>query len=112
MSATRSVWKKQPAVNAVSPLPRDAGCVEESYPMYAIPIKELLELESWVPHQELLEQGKLERIPADGTAKNVIFASHQWCSFDHPDPMGDQLKALQVRSFSSVHVQSSPVQYS
>ena len=29
-------------------------------------------------------------------ADKVIFISHQWTSFNHPDPKNEQLKALQM----------------
>ena len=32
-----------------------------------------------------------------GDTEEVLFCSHQWCSFDHPDPAGDQLRALQAQ---------------
>ena len=47
--------------------------------------------------QDLLADGKLHVISEDEEERGrVIFLSHQWCSFLHPDPEADQLKALQV----------------
>ena len=33
---------------------KKVGAVEEKYPCYGIPIRVLLDLEAWVPHQDLL----------------------------------------------------------
>ena len=68
--------------------------IEETYPCYGIPIKLFLQLDEWVPHQELLAEGKLVRL-GEHDDQNVIFVSHQWCSFNHPDPAGAQLIVLQ-----------------
>eukprot|EP00947_MAST-08B_sp_MAST-8B-sp1_P002483 g2483.t1 len=75
-------------------LDKEATAVEEKYPMYGIPVKELLALDEWVPHQDLLAAGKLRELGHRADEK-IIFVSHQWCSFDHPDPAGEQLRALQ-----------------
>ena len=68
---------------------------KETYPMYVLPISELLQLTEWVPHQDLLAAGKLVKLSEIADASQVIFLSHQWCSFLHPDPKANQLKALQ-----------------
>ena len=67
----------------------------ETCPMFAIPVKHFLALKKWQPHQDLLAAGKLIEIKAGEDPPDVIFCSHQWCSFDHPDPSSDQLRALQ-----------------
>ena len=69
-----------------------------SYPMYGMKVRDLLAMEEWLPHQDLLAAGKLHVISEDEMNRNrVIFLSHQWCSFLHPDPKADQLKALPDR---------------
>ena len=71
--------------------------VKAQYPMYGLRVRDLMAMEQWVPHEELLAQGQLHVIGEEEIErKRVIFVSHQWCSFLHPDPKGDQLKALQV----------------
>ena len=111
--------------------------VEESYPMYAIPVKDFLQLKKWRPHQvcwrrerglgtggagaasaartlrsvspnlahtpkacgqiqDLLADGGLIKVDDTRKADKVIFISHQWTSFNHPDPKNEQLKALQM----------------
>lgn len=65
----------------------------ERYPFYAIPVPELLELGEWKPHQTLLAEGKLRECTED---EDVIFVSHQWLGFHHPDPKGEQLASLQL----------------
>ena len=66
-----------------------------SYGFYALPVADLLELTEWVPHQDLLAAGKLVEVKPDDTETEVVFCSHQWTSFDAPDPTMDQLKVLQ-----------------
>ena len=69
--------------------------LNEEYPMYAMPIKEFLKLDKWIPHQDALAQGLLVEVKKGDTDAEVLFCSHQWVSFDHPDPAGEQLRALQ-----------------
>ena len=45
-------------------------------------------------HQSLLEQGKLTRFEDLPLGSFVIFVSHQWNSFNHPDPNGRQMQVL------------------
>ena len=73
-----------------------SSTVKGSYPLYAMPVPTLLSLESWVPHQDLRDAGKVVEMTADMLKeKDVIFVSHQWVAFNHPDPGGEQLRALQ-----------------
>ena len=65
------------------------------YPMYVLPVPALLELDSWLPHQELLEKGKLVEVTSSVDLE-IVFVSHQWTSFAHPDPSGEQLARLQA----------------
>jgi hypothetical protein len=69
---------------------------EELYPMYVMRVRDLLQLDAWRPHQQLLSDGLLVRVTEE-VAKNatIVFVSHQWTSFSHPDPTGAQLLALQ-----------------
>ena len=63
--------------------------------MFAMPVKHFLELKQWMPHQEALDKDLLVEVKCGETAAEVIFCSHQWVSFDHPDPACEQLRALQ-----------------
>ena len=45
-------------------------------------------------HQDLLKQGKLTRFEDLPLGSFVIFISHQWNSFNHPDPNGRQMQVL------------------
>ena len=47
------------------------------YPMYGLPIAELMKLTKPVDHQTLLEQGKLVKIE-ESEQRDVVFLSHQW----------------------------------
>ena len=73
----------------------NSTATKSTYPMYGLKISDLLELNEWVPHQDLLAQGKLHVI-GEAERKRVLFLSHQWCSFLHPDPKAEQLKALKI----------------
>jgi predicted SAM-dependent methyltransferase len=66
----------------------------KKYPFWVIPVTELLKLEAWQPHQDLLEAGVLKEITDDNDVE-VIFISHQWTAFNHPDPSNEQLEHLQ-----------------
>ena len=62
--------------------------------MYAMPIDEVMKLKSLVDHQTLLQQGKLVRVDANED-RPVVFLSHQWVSFDGPDPEFEQFRQFQ-----------------
>ena len=49
-------------------------------------------------HQDLLEQGKLTRFEDLPLGTFIIFVSHQWNSFNHPDPNGRQMQVRSVRA--------------
>ena len=73
----------------------DSGLVgSEEYPYYGISVPDFLALTEWLPHEALKASGKAKQM---GEADEVIFVSHQWCSFSHPDPAGNQLRALQTQ---------------
>ena len=64
----------------------DSGLVgSEEYPYYGISVPDFLALTEWLPHEALKASGKVKQM---GEADEVIFVSHQWCSFSHPDPRG------------------------
>jgi ankyrin repeat protein len=71
----------------------DAG-LDEGYPMYVLPVNTFLGMTAWQPHQDLLRDGKLKQFD-ESMRGRVLFCSHQWCSYVHPDPENDQLEALQ-----------------
>ena len=72
----------------------DSGARREEYPYYGISVPDFLALTEWLPHEALKASGKAKQM---GEADEVIFVSHQWCSFSHPDPAGNQLRALQTQ---------------
>jgi len=70
--------------------------IEPLYPMWALPIKHLLELKGTLPdHQTLIKEKKLVNIDEISDKKKVIFVSHQWLSWDGPDPNFHQFSLLQ-----------------
>ena len=58
-----------------------------------MPIHIFLGLAELLPHQELRQRNML--VQRDESMGTVIFVSHQWTSFDHPDHTGRQLRTLQ-----------------
>ena len=52
---------------------RTTAC-EMKYPMYALPVEAILELEAFVDHQTLLRDSKLVKVEP---GMDVIFVSHQ-----------------------------------
>ena len=74
--------------------------LEESKPRLMLGLgKHLLQifftlgLDELLPHQELLRRGML--VQWEARMRTVIFISHQWTSFDHPDHTGRQLHTVQ-----------------
>ena len=67
--------------------------VEMRYPMFLMHISEFLRLGILEPHQVLRDAGKLVKWAPH--MKHVIFLSHQWTSFRHPDPSLEQLRVVQ-----------------
>ena len=66
---------------------------EEHFPLHVMTVQDVLQLDRLQPHEEMVEEGKAFHVPKDGV---VIFLSHQWLSFKHPDsPDNVQLRALQ-----------------
>ena len=62
-------------------------------PMWVVRVGHVLEMKgAFQPHQVLKAQGLLE---IRKSKIFTLFVSHQWLSFQHPDPHGEQLKVLQ-----------------
>jgi hypothetical protein len=64
------------------------------YPMWLMPVPELLRLSSLRPHEELRVEGKV--VECDQSHRTIFFISHQWTSENHPDDSTTQLRALQT----------------
>lgn len=67
---------------------------EELFPMFLLPVAAVLKLEKLQPQQELLARGWLVQYVIAMLGR-VIFVTHQWLGWSHPDPEGVQLLALQ-----------------
>ena len=65
------------------------------YPMLLMPIKVLMALDRFPPHQDLLRKRQLVAFDPDIHRGKVIFISHQWLGHDDPDSTGIQLKTTQ-----------------
>ena len=59
----------------------DSGGLAEDYPFCAISVPDFLEMTEWQPHQDLKASGKVREM---SDKAEVLFCSHQWCSFTHP----------------------------
>ena len=70
------------------------------YPMFLMPMRTLLDMAKMTTHQELLRQGKLGECTSDMGGR-LVFISHQWLGYRHPDPAGEQLGVLQL---SLIHI--------
>jgi len=82
------------ARNEAQPFANKLSGVNQSYPMYVLPFDEFMALDGWQPHQHLKAQGKVKEFTEEMWGK-IFFISHQWTSYNHPDPKKDQLKSLQ-----------------
>ena len=64
-----------------------------TYGMFVMSVPDLLELDQMQPHQVLVEKRLVHEwsITMQG---RTIFVSHEWLGWLHPDPNGEQLRAL------------------
>eukprot|EP00397_Hematodinium_sp_SG-2012_P005405 GEMP01005425.1.p1 GENE.GEMP01005425.1~~GEMP01005425.1.p1 ORF type:complete len:663 (+),score=141.13 GEMP01005425.1:206-2194(+) len=82
---------------------------DQLYPMWCVPMEEVLNMTSVERHEVLCKRGQLVQHKFD-SENVVIFVSHQWLSTVHPDPHGEQLAVLQAslrRLLSGAHVRSN-----
>ena len=63
------------------------------FPMFTVPVKDVLEMDMLRPHEELLHDDVL--VEFDSSMGKAAFISHQWVSALHPDPDLRQFKHLQ-----------------
>merc|ERR1719436_1136238 len=73
---------------------REPSVVPEHYPMYLISVPDLLKLDRLLPHQEMQAKSLLH-VWSPKMQNKVLFVSHEWLAWDHPDPDGEQLHVLQ-----------------
>ena len=73
---------------------RASTAVAMEYPMWVMPVSELLRLSEMRPHEELREERKI--VECDLSHTTVFYISHQWTSENHPDDSTTQLRALQT----------------
>ena len=63
------------------------------FPMYTVPLEDVLKMRSVRPHEALKAEGAL--VMYDVGLGTAAFVSHQWIGGRHPDPQGEQLQVLQ-----------------
>jgi len=100
--ALKRVIKQRSENKPVTLHRRDSTATNMKFPMYLVPLDQLHRLyggkdprhERIEAHQELKQRGELVRwedLPFDA---NIIFLSHEWVGWNHPDPHGIQLKTF------------------
>ena len=65
-----------------------------AYPMHVISVPDFLSLDEWLPHQDALSAGLLQEYDHEKMDGRVLFVSHQWSSWLHPDPKLEQMNSL------------------
>ena len=83
-----------PAAVAPAVAADDETAVEAQYPMFLLPVAGLLGLAKLESHQALLRRGELVRYDPGRHAGRIIFVSHTWAGYAHPDPENEQLHCL------------------
>jgi len=82
---------------------RFSTATDATYDMYLLGLSRMMKLfgsasdrkkNAHLCHQNLLRKGKLTRFEDLPLGAFVMFISHQWNAFDHPDPSGRQLQTL------------------
>ena len=67
------------------------------FPMYTMPLEEVLKLEEMKPHEKLMEEDILvDFVDEMGEMGRAIFVSHQWLCPWKPDPKLAQFRHLQL----------------
>ena len=85
--------------------------MDSKFPLWCMRVSRLLELydckEGAVlePHHVLKARKDVVRIQRRKNAK-IIFVSHEWCDYNHPDPTGTQLKHLCAVRHHSMYTKS------
>lgn len=63
------------------------------FPMYTLPLEDVLQMSSLVPHETLKSEGRLRQF--EKRMGKAVFVSHQWAGKDHPDPTLEQFSVFQ-----------------
>ena len=96
------VQKRTKSTNTTALLRRDSTATDMKFPMYLVPLAQLHNMYGGdeprihriEAHQKLKERGELIQwtdLPFDA---RIIFLSHEWVGWSHPDPHGIQLKTF------------------
>jgi len=98
----RVIQQRQTGQTVVTLYRRDSTATDMQFPMYLVPLDQLQRRyggkeprhDRIEAHQFLKERRELVRwedLPIDA---HIIFLSHEWVGWDHPDPHGIQLKTF------------------
>ena len=64
------------------------------FPMHTVTIQDLLAFDRLPNFDEVMAMSKFV-VPSEDDPRPVLFISHQWCSYSHPDPTNQQFASLQ-----------------
>ena len=100
--ALKRVIHQRGGTNTVMLHRRDSTATDMKFPMYLMPLDQLQRLyggkesryDRIEAHQELLRRGELGRSIDPPIDAHIIFFSHEWVGWSHPDPHGVQLKTF------------------
>jgi len=84
----------QRSVSTATPVKYDMYLVSLTTLIHLLGDEEERKKNKNISHQELLERGELTRFEDLPMGAFVMFISHQWNGFDHPDPTGVLMKCL------------------
>lgn len=91
-----------PAKQTVDEGKEDAMCVPcddsfdfaQTFPMYVMKMSTFFEMDVMLSYEDMVKDGRVFKWD-ESMGDRVFFLSHQWTSFSHPDPLGEQLKVAQ-----------------
>ena len=71
---------------------RQDTAVEMLFPMWLMPVHSFIALRRLEAHEDVRDR----LVEWNESMSSVFFVSHQWTSFEHPDPSREQLRTLQT----------------
>ncbi|CAJ1363796.1 unnamed protein product [Effrenium voratum] len=82
-----------PLAHYARSMAREIDEVPMHFPMYTVPLGELLDMTVIEPHEKLKARDAL--VEFNSTMGRAAFVSHQWVTTEHPDPECKQMRVLQ-----------------
>jgi ankyrin repeat protein len=76
----------------------EAAGVRRQFPMWLLPVREALKLSCFTTFEDLHKEGKIieysDQFVLEHGAASVLFVTHTWLGYRHPDPTGVKWKLL------------------